>query len=313
MASDKLVRIGTRGSQLALWQAHHIADLLQAGGMSTEIIIIETTGDKIQNQSFVAIGSKGLFTQELEDKLQSAEIDIAVHSAKDLQSELGKGLEILAFTPRETANDVVVSFDPEFCLENAGSAVVGSSSTRRRAVLNKIYPGIKLVEARGNLQTRFKKMEEGQYKAMLLAYAGVHRLGYDKHIVQTLSLDIFTPAAGQGTLAIETSDAVSSSKRAMIRSLLNHQETEQCILAERAYLKGLDGGCSIPSFAYAQKQGDAVHLNAGLISLDGTKEIRKSLTMPVSRVTSLGKILAEAVLNSGGREMLKEIRETIKK
>jgi hydroxymethylbilane synthase len=175
---NKTIRIGTRGSKLALWQAQHVADLIKPSGYQTEIVPIETRGDKILDVSIAKIGSKGVFTEEIEDKLIDGSIDIAVHSAKDLSSVIPDELELIAFTEREVANDVVLSFDKNFSLKQSG-AVVGTSSTRRVAFLKHFYPEIIAKSIRGNLQTRVGKMKEGDCQALVLAYAGVHRMGYD--------------------------------------------------------------------------------------------------------------------------------------
>jgi hydroxymethylbilane synthase len=306
---NNIVRIGTRASQLALWQAHYIEAILRKGGFETEIFTMETTGDKILNKPLSEIGTKGLFTEELEEKLVSGEIDIAVHSAKDMQSELNEGLEIIAFTEREKPNDVLVSFDKNFSLEKSSEEIiVGTSSTRRKAVLKKNYPHIKIVDVRGNLQTRFRKMEEGQFQAMLLAYAGVHRMGYDDKIVQLLSLDEFTPAVGQGTIAIEASTTLDKIKREKIRSLTNHIETEYCLLAERAFLKMLQGGCSVPLFALAEYQSDTVTIHGGVISLDGKELVEETIAGNKSEAASLGEKLAGALLKKGAGIILENIK-----
>jgi hydroxymethylbilane synthase len=213
------IKIGTRGSKLALWQAYYVEDLLQKGGVETEIVIIETKGDQILDRSLSKIGSKGVFTQELEDQLISGDIDIAVHSAKDLQSQLDDAFELIAFTEREKANDVLVSHDTSLSLKSGESFVVGTSSTRRVAVLKHFYPHIKTVDMRGNLQTRLRKLEEGQCDALLLAYAGVHRMEYDDKIAEHLLLDEFTPAVGQGSVAIECAVTLSDDKKDIIKRL----------------------------------------------------------------------------------------------
>ncbi len=207
------IKIGTRGSKLALWQAYYIENLLQKGGIETEIVIIETKGDKILDRSLSKIGSKGVFTQELEDQLRSGVIDIAVHSAKDLQSELDSDFEIIAFTEREHANDVLVSHNSNLSLTSGESFTVGTSSTRRIAMIRHFYPHIKTVDMRGNLQTRLRKLEEGHCDALLLAYAGVHRMEYDDKIAEHLSLDEFTPAVGQGSVAVECTVLLSVEKK----------------------------------------------------------------------------------------------------
>ncbi len=302
------IKIGTRASKLALWQAYHIESLLQKGGLETEIITIETKGDKILNQPLSEIGAKGLFTEELEEKLVNGEIDIAVHSAKDMQSELKEGLEIIAFTERERPNDVLVSLDKNFSLQNtATEIIVGTSSTRRKAVLRRNYPHIKIVDARGNLQTRFRKMEEGHFQAMLLAYAGVHRMGYDDKIIQLFPLDEFVPAVGQGSIALEIASSLDAIKKNQIKNLTNHRETEYCLLAERAFLKKLQGGCSIPLFALAEINAEKITIHGGIISLDGKELIEETISDIPSNALLLGETLATLLVQKGAGLILETI------
>jgi hydroxymethylbilane synthase len=305
------IRIGTRGSKLALWQAHHIQDLLLKAHIASEIVIIETKGDQILDRSLAKIGSKGVFTQELEDQLRDGSIDIAVHSAKDLQSEPAEDLEILAFTEREVTNDVLVSLNPQLSLKSGASFVVGTSSTRRIAMLKHFYPHIRTVNMRGNLQTRMRKMEEGACDALLLAYAGVHRMAYSDKIAERLSLQEFTPAVGQGSIAIESARNLSEEKKQAIRQLTNHAGTESCLLAERAYLRRLQGGCSIPIFALATLQTEEMMITGGLISLDGKQMLKETLWAPVSEAEKLGFALAEKIIHLGGDRILAEIRKTV--
>jgi len=303
------IKIGTRGSKLALWQAYHIESMLLQKGFETEIITIETKGDKILNQPLSEIGSKGLFTEELEEKLLNGEIDIAIHSAKDLQSELNEGLEIIAFTKREKANDVLVSFDKNFSIENKDTElIVATSSTRRRATLKRIYPHVKIVEVRGNLQTRFRKMEEGQFQAMLLAYAGVHRMGYDDKIVKLFNFDEFTPAVGQGSIAVEAATSLDITKKEIIRSTVNHIETEYCLLAERSFLKRLQGGCSIPLFALAELKFNQLTIQGGIISLDGKEFLKYECSGKNTEAIALGTKLAEELLAKGADRILESIK-----
>ena len=196
------IKIGTRKSKLALWQAHHVAGLLENAGVETELVTMETKGDKVLDVSISKIGSKGVFTEELEEKLAQGEVDIAVHSAKDMQSRLPEGFEIIAFSEREKVNDVLVS-DREVQLTDS-TLTIGTSSTRRVAMLRHYYRHIRVVDMRGNLQTRIQKMKDGACDALLLAYAGVHRMGYDDMIRQSISIAEFTPAVGQGCMAIES-------------------------------------------------------------------------------------------------------------
>jgi hydroxymethylbilane synthase len=306
------IRIGTRSSKLALWQANHIAALLRQGGMEPELVAMETKGDKIQNVSLSKIGSKGVFTQELEEMLHSGAIDIAVHSAKDMQSQLPEGLEIIAFTNREVPNDVLVSFDKNINLADpTKDLIIGTSSTRRRAVLRRLYPHVTLVESRGNLQTRMKKMEDGLCHGLLLAYAGVHRMEYDRYIAKVLPLDEFTPAVGQGSIAIEAASTLAVEKRAKIRMLTNHADTEYCLRAERAFLKVLQGGCSIPVFGMARLEGGQISLTGGIVSLDGSEMIREILTDHAEKAEQLGHNMALKVLELGGDRILAEIKKQI--
>jgi hydroxymethylbilane synthase len=306
-----IIRIGTRGSALALWQAHHVADLLQQGGLATEIITIETKGDKILDRSLSKIGSKGVFTAELEEALYNRHIDIAVHSAKDLPSELPRGLEIIAFTERERVNDVLVSFRKDISVTDGQPWVIGTSSTRRVAMLRHYHPHLKTVDMRGNLQTRMRKLQEGQCDALLLAYAGVHRMQYDEHIVAYLPTEQFTPAVGQGSVAIESAVNLEESKREKIRQLINHPTTEIALRTERAFLHRLQGGCSIPSFGLAgfDVPNDTILLHAGIISLDGRRLVEYSLQKAASDGEALGYEMADKILQSGGGEILREIRE----
>ena len=291
---------------MALWQAEFVAQTLQNGGLETEIVIIETKGDKILDRSLSKIGSKGVFTEELEEQLRSGEIDIAQHSAKDLQSSLADDLELIAFTEREQVNDVLVSFDKSLSLESGKPFVIGTSSTRRVAMLRYYYPHIQVVDMRGNLQTRLRKLEEGHCDALLLAYAGVHRMGYDEHVIQLLDIEKFTPAVGQGSVAIECAKSLDSAKKQRIRELLNHTKTEQCILAERAFLNTMQGGCSVPVFGLALPSPLGVRLHCGIISLDGQTILTETLTGKEPLV--IGHEAATKLLQKGGKEILAAIR-----
>ncbi|MFN8353727.1 MAG: hydroxymethylbilane synthase [Spirosomataceae bacterium] len=303
------IKIGTRGSKLALWQAEYVAETLQKGGLATEIVIIETTGDKILDRSLSKIGSKGVFTEELEEQLRTGEIDIAQHSAKDLQSSLADDLELIAFTERERVNDVLVSFDKSLSLDSGKPFVVGTSSTRRVAMLRHYYPHIQVVDMRGNLQTRLRKLEEGHCDALLLAYAGVHRMGYDQYVTQHLNIQRFTPAVGQGSVAIECAKTLDATKKSQIRALLNHPQTEQCIMAERAFLATMQGGCSIPVFGLASLLDNTINLTVGIISLDGQQILTE--TIEGTHPQAIGQQAANRLLGKGGDEILKEIRRRL--
>ena len=305
------IRIGTRSSRLAIWQAEYVQTLLEAGGLTSELVLIETKGDLVLDRSLAKIGSKGVFTQELEDQLRSGSIDIAVHSAKDLQSSLPPGLGIIAFTERERANDVLISRDITLSLTTGKPFIVGTSSTRRVAMLRHFCPHIRVVDMRGNLQTRLRKLDEGRCDALLLAYAGVHRMQYDSLIVEYLPVGEFTPAVGQGSVAIEAADALPIGKVNAIRQLTNHEPTEAALIAERSFLRRLEGGCSIPVFALATNDNGQISLTGGLIDLDGHKLLRETFTGPVAQAETIGHELAGSILARGGDEILQSIRHQL--
>jgi len=311
---SRLIKIGTRGSKLALWQAHYVENLLQKYGLKTEIIIIDTKGDQVLDVSISKIGSKGVFTQELEDQLLDGRIDIAVHSAKDMQSNLPDGFEIIAFTERETENDVIASRNKNISISDSSKPVLlGTSSTRRVATLKHFYPHVKTVEVRGNLQTRIRKMDEGLCDALLLAYAGVHRMGFDEMIVEKLNLDEFTPAVGQGSVAIEVSKSLDETIKKKIIDACNHPETEIRLRAERAYLRVLEGGCSIPVFALAKIEDGQISLVGGIVSLDGGKRISLEVKGDKENPESIGEKLASDVFAVGGKTILDQIKSTLNK
>ena len=303
------IRLATRGSRLALWQAEHVAHLLHRAGLPTEIVPMTTIGDQVQDRSLAKIGAKGVFTEELEESLRRGETHLAVHSAKDVQSSIPDDLELLAFLEREKVNDVVLSFNEHLALDKPG-IVLGTSSTRRKAQLRRYYPGATTAEARGNLQTRLRKLEEGQYDGLVLAYAGVHRMGYEHLVRHTLPEHQFVPATGQGSVAVECAGALDAALKQRIKAALDHPATHACLLAERAFLRVMEGGCSIPSFALATLSGTGqLRLHAGIISLSGEEYVDETQTAPVADALALGAAVAEAVLARGGREILASIRE----
>jgi hydroxymethylbilane synthase len=306
----KVFRIGTRGSKLALWQAEHVAALIRPSGYDTVLVPIDTRGDKILNVSIAKIGSKGVFTEEIEQQLLDGSIDIAVHSAKDLSSELHDELELAAFTEREPANDVLISTNKDVSLRQQ-QLQVGTSSTRRVAFLRHFYPAVTPVNVRGNLQTRVSKMQAGECDALLLAYAGVHRMGYDNLIVEKIETSYFVPSVGQGSIAIECHKKLSFTKKEILERWVNHPETEACVRAERYFLKTMKGGCSVPVFGYAHLDGSLVTLKGGIVSLDGQKVIKAKRSGPVENVKELGETVAYEVLNNGGAEILKNIRSHV--
>lgn len=303
------LRIGTRGSKLALWQTHFVAEQLRQAGVETEVIVINTRGDKRQDVAIAEIGTKGVFTEEIEEQLLRGTIDIGVHSAKDLQSSLPEAFELIAFTEREAVPDVLVSHRPGLKVTSGEPVVIGTSSARRKALLKYHFPHVQVVEMRGNLQTRVAKMEAGNCDALMLAYAGVHRMGYDQSIVHRFPLHQITPPVGQGSIALESLSDLDSSKLELIRQSVNHPATELRLRAERAYLKALRGGCSIPVFALATLTDSTLSLRGGVISLDGktlvTDEVSGSDDLP----ERIGELLASRILAQGGEEILQQIRD----
>lgn len=305
------IKIGTRASKLAMWQAEHVAELIRASGCRTEIIPMDTKGDKIQNVSIAKIGSKGVFTEEIEEKILEGVIDIAVHSAKDLASEIHEELELIAFTERELVNDVLVSYDRNINLSGGQKLRIGTSSTRRVAFLKHFYPHAEAVSIRGNLQTRLAKLKAGECDALLLAYAGVHRMGYDDLIVEQIETSYFVPAVGQGSIAIECHKKLSFEKKEIIERWVNHAPTEDCIRAERAFLRTLHGGCSIPAFGYAYWEENLITLKGGIISLDGQQVVKVKKTGSPNDFRELGEAVGQEVLRTGGKEILENIRQQI--
>lgn len=300
------IKIGTRASQLAMWQANFIKEKLENAGFETEIAPIETKGDKVLNVALSKIGSKGVFTEELEEMLQNGNIHIAVHSAKDMQSDLGPNFEIIAFTEREFPGDVLVADNP---IDLTKTQRIGSSSVRRVAFFKKYYPNLELVNIRGNLQTRIKKMQEGQCDALCLAFAGVNRMGYNSQILHHFPLTQFIPPVGQGTVAVEIAKNLDSELKENIKATCNHLPTEQCLLAERAFLQTMSGGCSIPSFCYAQNTENGIRIHGGIIALDGSEEVAFELEQEGLAAKELGEKLAKKVLENGGREILSQIKQ----
>ena len=244
------LRIGSRGSQLALWQANHIAGLLRAQAHDVEIEIIKTTGDRLQDVAFVQVGAKGMFTKEIEEALAGGQVDLAVHSLKDLPTELPSGFALAATPRRADPRDALVSpkYDSIAALPRA--ARVGTSSQRRRAELKALRPDIEAVEFRGNVDTRLRKLGDGQVEAILLAAAGLDRLGRTDWVRQRLDPGDFCPAAGQGCLAIETRESDSATQDAV--GFLEDVDTRYAVTAERAALAALGGGCQVPIGVYCR-------------------------------------------------------------
>lgn len=303
------IKIGTRNSALALWQAHWIGSKLERVGLSYELVAISSKGDQILDRSLSKIGSKGVFTEELEEMLRNGEIHIAQHSAKDLPSDLPEDLSLIAFTERERPHDVLLSIDPNFDISQASKKIIGTSSTRRRAMMSHYYPQHDLVDMRGNLQTRLEKLKNGSCDAMLLAYAGVHRMEMQHFIVKHFNVSEFTPAVGQGSVAVQATANLDKKLIELIRSACNHEETEECLLAERQVLKMLDGGCSVPVYGHAWKQNKVIHLKAGVFSLQGDQHIKTEASG--MEAIDLGNSVAKTLQEAGANDLLQKIKSEL--
>jgi len=303
------ITIGTRGSELALWQAHFTRDTLQRRfpSLNVELKIIKTTGDKILDQALSNIGDKGLFTKEIETALLERRIDIAVHSLKDLPTQAPDGLMIAAITKREDVRDVLISKQWKSLEELPEGAVIATGSLRRQSQLKHIRPDLAIVDIRGNLNSRLKKFDASEWDGMMLACAGVKRLGWEDRIAQRIPTDVILPAVGQGALGIEIRiNDVPTMK--YVRGL-NHAETHAAAVAERALLRALEGGCQIPIGAYARKENGVLILDAMVASIDGTIRLdARGTASDLSRADQLGKRVAAKLLANGAQDILDAIR-----
>jgi hydroxymethylbilane synthase len=295
-----LIVIGSRGSALALWQARHIQTCLTELGAESRIEIIKTTGDKIQDVPLAKVGGKGLFTKEIEEALLAGTIDVAVHSMKDVPTEIPAGLTIAAIPEREEARDALVGCSLDEL--NAGSRI-GTSSLRRASQLRALNRGLTIETLRGNVDTRLRKLDEGQYDAIVLAAAGLRRLGWQDRIRELIPSDIMCPSVGQGALAIETRDDLGVAFHLVKK--LDRPEARAAVEAERALLATLGGGCQVPVGAHATLENGVVHLRAIVASPDGSTVIRGQLSGadPAQTGSRLGCILLE----QGAREILAEV------
>lgn len=294
----RLVTIGSRGSQLALWQARHIAALLHGMDIETRIEIIKTTCDRLPTAALIEAGGKGLFTKEIEDALLDGSIDLAVHSLKDLPTDQPDGLTIAAIPEREDPRDAIAGIRLE---DLPHGACVGTSSERRRAQLLALRPDLDVQPVRGNVDTRIRKLKEGQYAAIVLALAGLRRLGLENEAAQILTPDQMCPAAGQGALAIETR---SGDAAAEICLPLDHEPTRQAVACERAILGGLGGGCHLPVGAFAQVQDGWMQVQAVAVSPDGTRLARASANGAAPAGIELAAGVVRDLLSQGAGAMI---------
>ena len=298
-----MLTIGSRGSQLALWQANHVKHRLEELGGECRLEIIKTSGDLIQNVPLKQVGNKGIFTKEIEEALLDGRVDIAVHSLKDMPTMLPAGLQISATPERQDVRDVLIG---KKLAELPAGARVGTGSLRRVAQLRALRPDLKVESIRGNVDTRLRKLDEGQYDAIMLAAAGLKRLGLAHRISEFLPLDAMCPAVGQGALAIET--RADGGPGMLAAQRLNDSATHAAITAERAVLARLGGGCEVPIGAYASVQNlETLHIRAIVISPDGKDIVRHQHTGGMAFAEALGTAVAEELLARGAREILQSV------
>lgn len=299
--------IGTRQSLLALWQSNHIATLLREKYPKCEVVLkkIVTKGDRILDVPLAQIGGKGLFTKEIETELADGTIDLAVHSLKDMPTVLPEGLCLTAITERANVGDAFVSNKYASFEELPLGAVIGTSSLRRKAQLLATRPDLQIMDLRGNVDTRLRKLDEGLYDAIILAAAGLERLGHGDRITALIPPDVCLPAVGQGALAIEARTA-DDEVRSMLE-FLNDLPTKQSTDAERAFLGLLEGGCQVPIGVHADVAGEQIKIEAIIAALDGSTVLRDTITGKVEDAVALGQQLGKKMLAAGGQEILAAI------
>ena len=314
MAEKKKLIIGTRSSDLALWQANFVKKELEKKLKGVTVVLkkISTKGDKILDVSLSKIGDKGLFTKELEVALINGKIDLAVHSLKDLQTELPEGLEIAAVTKRHDVEDVLIARKKGIKIEDLPEgATVATGSLRRKSQLMSIRPDLQIADIRGNVPTRIKKFLNSDWDGMILARAGVERLKLKKYISSIIPSYMILPAVGQGALGIEVSAGNKFAEEAV--KVLHDESTYAAILAEREFLRVLEGGCQVPIGALGEVKSNGLYLSGFVGSLDGTITFRKRIRGKKSAPEVLGKQLAEEMLKAGAENVLHEIYESERK
>jgi hydroxymethylbilane synthase len=294
-----MLTIGSRGSQLALWQANWIQTRLETMGERCQIEIIKTTGDKITDVALSQVGSKGLFTKEIEEALLAGAIDLAVHSLKDMPTDLPAGLTLAAIPEREDPRDALIGRALE---DLAPGARVGTGSLRRTAQLRARRPDLQIEDIRGNVDTRLRKLDEGRYDAIVLASAGLRRLGLDNRITEVFNPSVMCPAVGQGALAVETRDDGGDAFH--IAKRLEHPPSRLAVTAERAVLAALGGGCQAPIGCHAYLDGETLIVVAAVVSPDGAQVVRRRIHGSIAYPVSVGRALAEQILSAGGKEIL---------
>lgn len=301
------IKIGTRGSQLALWQANHIKSILEEKypDYSFELVKIKTQGDKILDVALSKVGGKGLFVKELEDALLEGKVDFAVHSMKDVPVILPDGLHLTAITKREDPRDCFISKNYNNLSDLPKGAKVGTSSLRRQCQILNLRSDLKVEVLRGNVETRIRKMTEGIFDAVILAYAGVKRLNLIEYVKDVISEDFSLPAIGQGALGIEC--RVNDDEVNNLLSILNDEDSSVCVRAERAFLRVLEGGCQVPIGAYGKIIDNKLVLKGLVGTLDGKTIIKETVFGEKTDAEALGEALAETILNKGGRKILEDV------
>jgi hydroxymethylbilane synthase len=304
---EKLV-IGTRGSKLALWQSNYIKGRLEEiTGLPVELMIIKTTGDKILDVPLAKVGGKGLFTKEIEVELLAGTVDLAVHSMKDVPTELPEGCVICANPERVDPRDVIVAGSAGYDLETLPEGgTLGTSSLRRRSQVKAIRPDLTIVDVRGNLDTRMRKAEDGEVDAVILAAAGITRMGWADRITHYIDPDVMTPAVGQGAIGIEIRD--DDPFMADVCSRINHDETFTCVRAERVVMRMLEGGCQVPIGAYARLVGDKLVMDGMVATIDGETVLRHRLEGSPDEPEMLGAAMTDRLLDMGAAQILEAIR-----
>jgi len=299
-----ILRIGTRGSQLALRQSEWVKEQMEAEhpGLRVDLVRIKTTGDKILDAPLSQVGGKGLFVKEIEDALLEEKVDLAVHSMKDVPAELPVGLFLAAFPQREDPADALISAKGQSLDQLPRQARIGTSSLRRGAQLLHIRPDLRLVPLRGNVDTRLRKLESGDLDAIILAAAGLKRLGLFGRITQIIPSHQILPAVGQGALGLEARR--DDAQTLTLLQFLNHESTEVAVSAERAFLKELEGGCQVPIAGFASLNGTNLHLRGMVASLDGTTVIADEVTGEKGQSEAIGMRLARRLLDAGADEIL---------
>ncbi|HEY3375082.1 MAG TPA: hydroxymethylbilane synthase [Candidatus Aquicultor sp.] len=306
MTKKKFI-LGTRGSKLALWQSNHVAAILkEKAGVEIELNIIKTQGDKILDVALAKIGDKGLFVKEIETALLTGEADFAVHSSKDVPTEIPAGLTLGAFLKRVDPRDVLISRIGKGLLELPAGSVIGTSSLRRIAQVLNVRPDLQVKDVRGNLDTRLNKMAEGQFDAIILAAAGLDRMGWNENITERISSDIMLSAVGQGAIAVETRE--NDPDVAELMQYLEDAETRFSVTGERALLRELEGGCQIPIGALGIVKDGVLALDGMVAGLDGSKLIRDSIAGDPADANELGIALADKLREMGADEILAEVR-----